>query len=147
MPDTDPDRGPGTRGNRVIPTIPYRDARAAIEWLGKAFGLEPRLVVPDGDAVVHAQLVAGDAMIMLSTARDGGFGALQQPPAAGGPGTQSPYVVVDDPDAHHARAVAAGAEIVMPLVDQDYGGRGYTCRDCEGHVWSFGSYDPWAEEA
>jgi uncharacterized glyoxalase superfamily protein PhnB len=54
-------------------------------------------------------------------------------------------VIVEDPDAHHARAVAAGAEVVMPLEDKDYGGRGYSCRDPEGHVWSFGDYDPFAD--
>ena len=41
-------------------------------------------------------------------------------------------------------AQAAGAEIVIDIKDEDYGGRGFTCRDPEGHVWSFGSYDPWA---
>ena len=44
-----------------------------------------------------------------------------------------------------ARATAAGAEVVMPCVDQDYGGRGFTVRDPEGVLWSFGSYDPFAE--
>ncbi len=38
---------------------------------------------------------------------------------------------------------AAGAEIILDIKDEDYGGRGYTCRDPEGHVWNFGSYDPW----
>lgn len=52
------------------------------------------------------------------------------------------YVVVDDPDAHHARAVAAGAEVVMDLVDQDYGSREYAAVDDEGNVWSFGTYRP-----
>jgi uncharacterized glyoxalase superfamily protein PhnB len=51
---------------------------------------------------------------------------------------------VEDADKHYARAVAAGAEIVMELRDEDYGGRDYSCRDPEGHVWNFGSYDPWA---
>jgi uncharacterized glyoxalase superfamily protein PhnB len=64
---------------------------------------------------------------------------------AGGRNTQSVYVVVEDPDAHHARAVAAGAKVVMPLEDKDYGGRGYSARDLEGHVWSFGNYDPLAD--
>jgi uncharacterized glyoxalase superfamily protein PhnB len=53
---------------------------------------------------------------------------------------------VEDADAHHARAVAAGAEVVADLVDQDYGGRGYSCRDPEGHLWNFGTYDPWSDE-
>jgi uncharacterized glyoxalase superfamily protein PhnB len=51
-------------------------------------------------------------------------------------------VIVDDPDAHHARAVAAGAEIVLELHDQDYGSRDYSARDPEGYVWHFGTYRP-----
>jgi uncharacterized glyoxalase superfamily protein PhnB len=61
----------------------------------------------------------------------------------GGIGTQSAYVIVEDADAHYARAKAAGAEIVMEVEDQDYGGRLYSCLDPEGHLWSFGTYDPW----
>ncbi len=135
-------------GARAIPALRYEDAKAAIEWLGAAFGFEPYLVVPgDEDSIVHAQLVDGDVMIMLSSARDDGFGQLQKPPGAvGGFVTQSPYIVVDDPDAHYQRAVSAGAEIVMEIADQDHGGRMYSCRDPEGHLWNFGSYDPWAEE-
>lgn len=85
-------------------------------------------------------------MLMLGSAEPlGEFGQLMvQPIACEGRSTQSIYLVVDAVDAHHERARAAGAEIVMPLVDQDYGGRGYSCRDIEGHLWSFGSYDPWA---
>jgi uncharacterized glyoxalase superfamily protein PhnB len=52
------------------------------------------------------------------------------------------YVVVEDPDAHHARAVSAGAEVVFPLTDQDYGSRDYAVRDLEGFVWCFGTYVP-----
>ena len=54
------------------------------------------------------------------------------------------YIVVEDPDALHDRAVAAGAEILIGLKDEDYGGRGFTCRDPEGQLWNIGSYDPWA---
>jgi uncharacterized glyoxalase superfamily protein PhnB len=68
-----------------------------------------------------------------------------KPPRDAGISTQSIYLVVADADAHHARAKAAGAEIVIDLVTQDYGGRDYTCRDPEGHIWTFGTYDPWAE--
>jgi uncharacterized glyoxalase superfamily protein PhnB len=69
---------------------------------------------------------------------------MTTPREIGGRNTQSAYLVVQDPDAHYKRAVAAGAEIVMPLEDQVQGGRGYSCRDREGHVWSFGDYDPLA---
>ena len=130
----------------VIPTIRYNDARGAIEWLCEAFGFETHLVVPgENGTIAHAQLVFGNGMIMLGSARDDDFGRLQKPPSSlGGVGSQSPYIIVEDADRHHARAVAAGAEIVMEIKDQDYGGRGYSCRDPEGHLWSFGSYDPWA---
>jgi len=132
----------------VIPTLRYRDAAAAIEWLCRAFGFERQLIVPDGSGgVAHAQLVFGNGMIMLGSAHDDdAFGKLQKPPRdVGGVGTQSAYVIVADPRAHHDRAVAAGAEVALPLEDKDYGGSGYTCRDLEGHVWSFGDFDPWAE--
>jgi uncharacterized glyoxalase superfamily protein PhnB len=129
----------------IIPTLRYADASAAIDWLCDAFGFHARLVVPGEDGTIaHAQLVLGDAMIMLGSVRDDAFGALQRPPnMLGGVGSQSAYVVVDDADTHYAGAVAAGAEMVMDIKDEDYGGRGYTCRDPEGHLWTFGTYDPW----
>ncbi|MEA2626422.1 MAG: hypothetical protein QOD06_2467 [Candidatus Binatota bacterium] len=131
----------------VIPAMRYRDAASAIEWLCRAFGFEQHLVVPGDDAtIVHAQLTFGNGMIMLGSARDDEFGRLVQPPREPGwVGTQSPYVVVEDADAQYARAVQAGAEIVVEIKDEDYGGRGFSCRDPEGHVWNFGTYDPWAE--
>jgi len=130
----------------VIPTMRYNDAAAAIEWLCDAFGFEKHCVVPGEDgAVVHAQLVFGNGMVMLGSARENEFDNFQKPPSAlGGAVSQSPYIIVEDADKHYARAVAAGAEIVMEIKDEDYGGRGYSCRDLEGHVWNFGSYDPWA---
>ena len=134
-----------SRGARVIPTLRYRDAPAAVEWLKRAFGFETRLLVPGDDgSITHAQLVADGVMIMIGSARDDVFGRHQQPPATSQAAcTQSPYIVVDDPDAHYARAVAAGAGVVVDIADQDYGGRVYSCRDPEGHLWNFGSYDPW----
>jgi len=130
----------------VIPTVRYNDAAAAMAWLCEAFGFEKHLVVPGEDGTIaHAQLVFGNGMIMLGSAGDGEFDGLQKPPSAlGGAVSQSPYILVDDADNHYARAVAAGAEIVMEIRDEDYGGREYSCRDPEGHVWNFGSYDPWA---
>jgi uncharacterized glyoxalase superfamily protein PhnB len=44
------------------------------------------------------------------------------------------------------RAIDAGAAMVIHIVDEDYGGRGFTCRDPEGHIWSIGSYNPWQEQ-
>ena len=132
----------------VIPTMRYRDAPAAIAWLGRAFGFEEHFVVPgDDDTIRHAQLTFGHGMIMLGSAgASPDFDALQRLPVdVGGAGTQSAYVIVDDIDAHHARAVAAGAKVVVPLRDEGHG-KGYSCLDPEGHLWNFGDYDPWATD-
>jgi uncharacterized glyoxalase superfamily protein PhnB len=130
----------------VIPTMRYNDGPAAVEWLCKAFGFEKHFVLPGDDGtIVHAQLTFGNGMIMLGSERESEFDTVQKPSSAlGGAVSQSPYIIVEDADTHYARAVGAGAEIVMEIKDQDYGGRGYSCRDPEGHVWNFGSYDPWA---
>ena len=129
----------------IIPCLRYRDAHAAIAWLEQAFDFKPQAVYADGAIVYHAQLVYGGGMVMLGSVDNGGeWGKLVvQPDEIDGRETQSPCVIVDDPDAHYARAVAAGAKVVIDIADQDYGGRGYACRDLEGHLWWFGSYDPW----
>ena len=136
---------PPTGIGALIPSLCYADAPAAIEWLGRAFGFSAQLVVPGPDgAVAHSQLVCDEppCLIMVFSRKDDEFGRLQRPPKELGGCNQSIYLVVQDVDAHHDRALAAGAEIIMPPTDQDYGGRAYTCRDLEGHVWSAGSYDP-----
>ena len=132
----------------IIPALRYRDAPAAIEWLCEAFGFEKHLVVPGENGTIdHAQLVFGNGMIMLGSAREDAFGQLQKPlDASGAPVSKSAYIIVTDVDAHHARAVAAGAQVVMEPEDQHYGGRLYSCRDPEGNLWNFGSYDPWEHE-
>ena len=113
----------------VIPSINYRDEPAAIEWLCEAFGFEKQLIVPNDDGTIaHAQLSFGNGMVMIGSSPDSEF---------------TTYVVVADADVIYARAKAAGAEIVREIRDEDYGGRGFTCRDLDGHLWSFGTYDPW----
>lgn len=138
-------KGPKRTTATIIPTLRYRDAVKAVEWLCDAFGFEKHLVVPGDDgSIAHAQLVFGNGMVMLGSARNDSFDALQSPlKSPDEPVSQSPYIVVQDVDEHHARAVAAGASITMPPEDQDYGGRLYSCRDFEGNLWNFGSYDPW----
>lgn len=131
-------------GTTIIPCLTYRNAPAAVEFLCKAFGFEKKMVMEgEGGAVAHAELTFGNAMIMLGSVKDTDYGRLVKPPKEAGISTQTIYLVVDDADAHHARAVKAGAEILLPLKTQDYGGRDYTCRDVEGNVWTFGAYDPW----
>jgi uncharacterized glyoxalase superfamily protein PhnB len=82
---------------------------------------------------------------MLGSTRDGEdeFGKAQSTPATLGGTTQSPYLVVADADAVHRTALAAGAEIVIEIKDEDYGGRSFSCRDPEGHLWNIGTYNPW----
>jgi uncharacterized glyoxalase superfamily protein PhnB len=134
-----------TKAN-VIPCLRYRNAPAAIEWLCQTFGFEKQLVVPNEDGTIaHAQLSFGNGMIMLGSTNDTPYGRMiKQPDEIGGAETQSAYVIVADADVIYANAKAAGAEIVMEIKDEDYGGRGFSCRDLEGRLWSFGTYDPWA---
>lgn len=129
----------------IVPCLSCRDAPAAIEFLCDAFGFARKMVVegPNG-TIAHAELTLGNAMVMLGSIKDTEYGRMVTSPREAGVCTQTIYLIVPDPDAHHDRARVAGAEIVLPLTTQDYGGRDYTCRDLEGHVWTFGTYDPWA---
>ncbi|GAB3934937.1 VOC family protein [Micromonospora vulcania] len=127
-----------SRGPEVIPTLRYRDAPAALRWLVDVVGFRAALVVPGpDDSISHAQLTWGNGMIMLSSETDGSDGRLVLDA-----GPASTYVVLDDIAAHYERVVAAGAEVVQKLRDEDYGGQGYSVRDAEGNLWSFGSYRP-----
>lgn len=115
------------------PTFNYKDARAAMAWLEKAFGFEPMMRVEnDSGGIAHAEMAFGDGVIMLGSIN----------PLMGAFAVQHTYVAIEDPDAHHARAKAAGAKIVMELRDTDYGSRDYACEDLEGHRWYFGTYRP-----
>ncbi|MER7831194.1 VOC family protein [Streptomyces sp. NPDC095602] len=126
-------------GPSICPTILYRDAKAAIRTLTEAFGFRQVSLYENEDGyVVHAELSYGDGMVMLGT--KGGDGVFAKAMADAGP--VGVYVVVDDPDAHHARAVEHGVEVLMPPTDQDYGSRDYMARDAEGNVWSIGTYAP-----
>jgi len=131
----------------VIPCLRYRNAPVAIEWLCAAFGFEKQAVYPNDDGTIaHAQLTFGNGMIMLGSVleKKTEWGNLiKQPDEIGGAETQSAYVIVADADTVYARAKAAGATMVVEIKDEDYGGRGFSCYDLEGHLWNFGTYDPW----
>lgn len=125
----------------LVPYFSYRDAAAALDWLEVAFGFERRVDYRDDDGVViHAEMSSGGGHLMLGSG---------EPPAADSQraGETSPrahgvYVVVDDVDAHHERALTAGARIVYPPEDTDFGTRRYRALDPEGYEWSFGTYSP-----
>ncbi|HEV7815925.1 MAG TPA: VOC family protein [Janthinobacterium sp.] len=129
----------------VVPFLRYRDAPAAIEWLCGTLGFEKQLVVPHEDgSIAHAQLSFGNGMIMLGSVVDSEFGRLmKQPDEIGNASTQSCYLVVADADLVYQRVKTSGAVVELDIKDEDYGGRGFTCRDPEGHLWSLGTYDPW----
>lgn len=130
----------------IVTSLRYRDAPAAIDWLVSVLGFEKHLVVPDASGgIVHAELTFGNGMIMLGSVSDTPFSKLmKQPDEIGGAETQSCYLIVPDADAVHERVVAASAKVVIAIKDEDYGGRGFSCLDPEGHLWNVGSYDPWA---
>ncbi|MEY9941211.1 VOC family protein [Streptacidiphilus sp. MAP5-3] len=122
---------------QVWPTLRANDARALIRFLVDAFGFEETVVHGEGDDVQHAQLSWPEGGgVMLGSVRPDQTGdawPLQ-------PGVFGAYVVTADPDAVHARAKAAGAEITADLHVTDYGSRDFAARDPEGNRWSFGTY-------
>ncbi|MBI3450077.1 MAG: VOC family protein [Acidobacteria bacterium] len=132
--------------SNIYPSIFYDDAPAAIEWLCRAFGFTKRLVVPGpGGTVRHSELSLGPGVIMVGSAR---IDAGRISPRGLSGLHQALCVRVDNPDAHLARAKAAGALITQELKDEEYGSRGYMAKDPEGHEWYFGTYLPgehWGE--
>lgn len=131
----------------IIPTLRYKDAVKAIEFLCNTFGFTKHSVFEDKDGHIgHAELCFGNSMIMLSSEKDNAFGKLVGTPKAhSGINTMSPYIILKDSeiDAHYLKTLASGAEIVYDLKVEDYGGKAYSCKDAEGYLWNFGSYNPW----
>jgi uncharacterized glyoxalase superfamily protein PhnB len=120
------------------PSLRYHDARAAIDWLVEALGFEVAMVVDDDGErdVAHAELRLGSGMIMLGSESNS---ADKWGPHAGQGWV---YVAVEDSDALHERAKAAGADVVTEPMDTDYGSRDFAIRDPEGNLWNFGTYRP-----
>jgi uncharacterized glyoxalase superfamily protein PhnB len=136
-------RPPPPRWPRASTSVFYDDAPAAIDWLSAAFGFELRLRVEgEGGRIEHSELEFGDAVEMVGSAGAGEGGVVWRSARAAGGCTQAVFIYVDDIDAHHAVAVAAGAQIFRPLHTSDYGegywsDRSYGCTDPEGHAWWF----------
>lgn len=119
----------------IFPVIRYDDARAALDWLTNAFGFEKvvEYSAPDG-TLGHADLRLGSGLVGISPV---------VAPSDSNPWTkvrQGISVWLPEVDAHHERARQAGADIVMPLRDTEYGSREYSARDLDGHLWAFGTY-------
>ncbi len=134
-----------TSPSTIMPTLRYRNAPAAIDWLCTVLGFARHAVYsnPDG-TIAHAELTLGGGMIMLGSTKDDAYGrGFKSPGEVGGVETRSAYIVVADADEVHARAQAAQAPIVRPLQNTNYGSREFSLKDPEGHTWSVGTYDPW----
>ncbi|MBM4383508.1 MAG: VOC family protein [Deltaproteobacteria bacterium] len=125
-----------TRMPSIYPRLAYRDVLRALDFLTRAFGLrerrEARLEHPDG---VLAWLEIGDGVVMIG--QSGAAHHELYSPAELGRTTGMVMVSVHDIDAHHGRAVAAGARVVMPLEDMFWGDRRYEALDLDGHRWHF----------
>ena len=138
-----------TVASTIIPCLRYHNAPAAMEWLCNVFGFKEHAVYANDDGTIaHAELTLGNGMVMLGSVleTETEWGNLiKQPDEIGGAETQSPYLIVADADAVYAKAKAAGAKIVLDIEDKDYGGRGFSCYDLEGHLWAVGTYNPWLQ--
>lgn len=123
----------------IWPILSFRDAPAAIDFLEQAFGFERTAVYARDDdptVVEHAELrwpPGGGVMCGTAGKDDSAFGQRA-------PGNDAVYVVCTDPDELFERAVGAGSTVVRELADEGYGSRGFSVRDPEGNLWSFGTY-------
>ncbi len=130
---------------RLSVSIYYDEPAQAIDWLCRVLGFEVRLkVVGESGRIEHSELLLGEAVVMVAQA--GPNPKLPRmprgasPASLGGAITQGVMLYVDDIEAHHARAVAAGAAVIDDLQLHDYGpdywaDRSYGALDSEGHLW------------
>lgn len=134
-----------SRTASVVPLLRYRNCSLAIDWLARVFAFERHVVIgSDSGDITYAQMTLGAGMIMLGPLDASELDShLKQPAEVGGASTQTCYIVVEDIEGHYERAKANGADIILDLKAGPFGSRGYSCRDLEGHIWNFGSYDPW----
>ena len=139
---------PTPANSTIIPTLRYKDAHASIDWLCRALGFARQVVFEGPDhTIAHAQLTFGSGMIMLgSMANPGEFAKhMVQPTETGGRETVAVALITTDATAlYHQVKAAGGGEMLLDLREMDYGGKAFTVRDPEGHIWSVGEYDPWA---
>jgi uncharacterized glyoxalase superfamily protein PhnB len=132
-----------------MPTIRYRNAPAAIDWLCQVLGFARHAVYPGPDNTIgHAELTLDGGMIMLGSYKEDAYGqGFKSPEDVGGFETRSAYVIVPDADAVYAKVKAAGGTTVREIQNTDYGSREFTVKDPEGHSWSVGTYNPWASHS
>jgi len=121
----------------VHPYLSVKGGKAAIDFYTRAFRAteKVRMLAEDGERIMHAQIVINGGLIMISDDFPEYRGGGEAPPPAG----VTIHLEVDDADAWWARAVEAGARIVMPIDDQFWGDRFGQLKDPFGHDWSIGA--------
>ena len=120
---------------KVWASMAFVDAEGQMAWLSAIGFTEKATYRDESGTVVHAEWLWADGGGIM-------FGQHREDGGVDNVGGSAVYLVTDDPDAVFDKAVAAGATVLRPMVDQDYGGRGGSVRDPEGNHWSFGSYQP-----
>ena len=122
----------------AAPLISFDDFEDGLRMMVDVFGFrELAMFRNDAGEVEHCELAWGETVFMPTPRGQKSIWT---------PGPVSTYLAVQDPDAHHAKSVAAGLEVIMPLTDQDYGSREYAVRDSSANVWIFGTYRPVVSE-
>ncbi|RBP02111.1 putative glyoxalase superfamily protein PhnB [Roseiarcus fermentans] len=121
------------RPPQIIPYLFYRDVSAALVFLTRAFGFEEDMRHGTASGGLHAQASLQGQVVMMG---QGGGGYSVKSPLDAGAATMGVFVYIDDVDRHYQVAKAAGAEIVEPPKDVEYG-RTYWANDPEGHPWFF----------
>jgi len=114
----------------VLPHVHYQNLSEAIAWLERVFGFRESYRYGGGPS--GGQMWAGTAAIQVRQARK-----EEKSPAQLGYGTQSLTIFLEDVDAHHARAKAAGAKILEEPHETEYGEYQYAAEDLDGHHWLF----------
>jgi len=122
----------------LTPFLTVRNAVRAMEFYKQAFGAQERGVAkgPDGK-VMHAELKIGDSVIMLSDEYPE-FGSLSPQSVGGSP--MGLHIYIENVDAAFDRAVKAGAQVEMPVMDQFWGDRYGKLKDPFGHKWSIATH-------
>ena len=123
--------------NSLTSAICYKNPKAALDWLEKAFGFELAMVITDDKGEIgHSEMRYGDSLVMIGNEWTADH---KSPASIDGKNTQTVHAhLKDDIDKHCVRARKAGAVILQEPADQFYGDRTYRARDPEGHIWTFG---------
>lgn len=126
----------------IVPAFRANDAQALIDWLRDTFGFAEHMIVPDGEGgIAHAQLEWRGSLVMLGSAR--GHADFMDV-TIGKASLSLTAESAEQVDDLYRRAQDAGAPIVTPLEETEYGSHAFTTQDPEGNFWHFGTYDPLA---